>query len=505
MTLYRSRRKRSSFPKQKRTGRRLSGPRKVKKAEKRKNPLQDPLREFPASRSSVRLQQRERQVSVPEIHRIPGSGRCFSCSEESEKRPIPGGSLSLLDRPLLSSYLSAKIRQYPKLARLREEQFLEVLTITRGGSPTLAALLQFGIYPQGTFPGLCILAEDGMADIQADMQTDVLGLQFAFPDDPSRFGQPERYRNQAEINRSVFPEEPGCSVRIEGMLQEMVRETVIFCRKALNRHGDIREDDNTRNLLSALQKVLWRALLCRDYSACSEHLPIRLSVSSDRIEFRIPVSPETSKPSRNPLLCAMASAMREQERNRDGKNGNDIFDFMSFAPDTFPASGFSLAEFPCPEPGQRGSQVKLTRNPFPKWQESVRDDEWHILLTYGVRNSEGTAGKNREKAIDSQTDSRIVLTGRKTGSGFTVWAGESAAVRKEQKAGSSADRASVQEEILDYCFFPRSRQEIADRIGKKTSQYIIRRYVMPLVEAGKMAMTLPEKPRSKLQRFYTVR
>ena len=77
--------------------------------------------------------------------------------------------------------------------------------------------------------------------------------------------------------------------------------------------------------------------------------------------------------------------------------------------------------------------------------------------------------------------------------------------RKEQKADSSADRASVQEEILDYCFFPRSRQEIANRIGKKTSQYIIRRYVMPLVEAGEMAMTLPEKPRSKLQRFYTVR
>ena len=64
---------------------------------------------------------------------------------------------------------------------------------------------------------------------------------------------------------------------------------------------------------------------------------------------------------------------------------------------------------------------------------------------------------------------------------------------------------SVQEEILAYCFFPRSRQEIADRIGKKTGQYIIKRYVMPLGEAGKMAMTLPEKPRSKLQRFYTVR
>lgn len=96
------------------------------------------------------------------------------------------------------------------------------------------------------------------------------------------------------------------------------------------------------------------------------------------------------------------------------------------------------------------------------------------------------------------------LTGRQTGSEFTARTGGSAAVRTEQKADFLADKTSIQEKILDYCFFPRSRQEIADRIGKKTSQYIIRRYVMTLVEAGKMAMTLPEKPRSKLQRFYTV-
>ena len=466
MTPYRSRRKRSPFPKQKRTGRRLSGPRKEKRQEKTpQNPSRNPLREPSSLQSSGRIRsdrtrqserktgpQAEQQTSG--FYRVSGCNLCnlcnlcFSCSEESEKRPVPGGSLALLDRSLLSSYLSAKIRQHPKLARLREEQLLEVLTITRGGSPTLAALLQFGIYPQGTFPDFCILA-----------------------DDPSRFRQPER---RQDVDCSIFPRKSGksgCSVRIEGTLQEMAQEAVLFCRKALSRHCDIRGEDDTRNLLSALQETLWRALLFRDYSACSGHLPIRLSVFSDRIELHVPVSSVDPKPSRNPLLRAMAFVMTAQERNRNGENGNDVFDFMSFTPDPFPTSEFSF-----PEPGYRGNQGKPTQDPFLKRRESIENDDWHIVLPF----DSGASGTEKTEKAEKAELSGDIFRG-------------------------SDEKMSVQEEILAYCFFPRSRQEIADRIGKKTGQYIIKRYVMPLVEAGKMAMTLPEKPRSKLQRFYTVR
>lgn len=32
----------------------------------------------------------------------------------------------------------------------------------------------------------------------------------------------------------------------------------------------------------------------------------------------------------------------------------------------------------------------------------------------------------------------------------------------------------------------------------------MKKYVNPLLQSGKLAMTLPEKPQSKLQRYYTV-
>ena len=338
------------------------------------------------------------------------------------------------------------------------------------------------------------------------MQTDVFGLQSAFPDSCIKSAQPERYCNQAEINSSVFPEEPGCSVRIEGTLQEMVREAVLFCRETLRRHCDVREEDNVRNLPPVLQQTLWRALLCRDYSACSEHLPIRLSVSSDQIRLHAPVFPASAKPSRNPLLHAIAAVMRAKEQN--GTNEKDTFDCIPFTADIFPASGFLLSEFPLPEPESQENQEKRTQDLFPrqktqrqdhflKQREFVQDDKWHILLMFAGENPAASIGKSRELSAGSQSG----LSGERTGS--AAQRTNPAAVRMNGKPGFSSDKASIREEILSYCFVPRSRQEITDRIGKKSSQYIIRRYVMPLVEEGKMAVTLPEKPRSKWQKFYT--
>ena len=334
------------------------------------------------------------------------------------------------------------------------------------------------------------------------MQTDVFGLQSAFPDSCIKSAQPERYCNQAEINSSVFSEEPGCSVLIEGTLQEMVREAVLFCQRAFRRHGNVHEETDLRNLLPVLQQTLWRALLCRDYSACSEHLPIRLSFSSGCIELRVPVSPVSSKPSRNPLLHAIAAVMRAKEQN--GAKEKDTFDFLPFAPEDFPVPGFPLEE---PEPQE--NQEKRTQDlflrqktqrqdHFLKQREFVQNGEWHILLTFAGETPEEAVGKSREPSAGSQSG----LSGERTGS--AAQRTNPATVRMNGKSGFSSDQASIREEILSYCFVPRSRREITDRIGKKTSQYIIRRYVMPLVEEGKMAMTLPEKPRSKWQKFYTI-
>lgn len=57
-------------------------------------------------------------------------------------------------------------------------------------------------------------------------------------------------------------------------------------------------------------------------------------------------------------------------------------------------------------------------------------------------------------------------------------------------------------DILDFCKEPRSRQEIADLIGISTINYVTRKHIDPLIESGKLKMTIPEHPKSKNQKYY---
>lgn len=61
---------------------------------------------------------------------------------------------------------------------------------------------------------------------------------------------------------------------------------------------------------------------------------------------------------------------------------------------------------------------------------------------------------------------------------------------------------SGEPDLLAFCKTPRSRQEIADYLGIKTVFYVMQHYVKPLLESGQLAMTIPEKPKSRNQRYY---
>lgn len=54
--------------------------------------------------------------------------------------------------------------------------------------------------------------------------------------------------------------------------------------------------------------------------------------------------------------------------------------------------------------------------------------------------------------------------------------------------------------IIDFCSIPRSRDEIVAFVGK-SKNYVMSQIVAPLVEEGKLKMTLPEKPKSSKQKF----
>ena len=59
-------------------------------------------------------------------------------------------------------------------------------------------------------------------------------------------------------------------------------------------------------------------------------------------------------------------------------------------------------------------------------------------------------------------------------------------------------------DLLAFCRTPRTRREIADYLGVKTVFYAMGHYVQPLLQAKKLAMTLPETPKSSKQKYYTV-
>ncbi len=55
--------------------------------------------------------------------------------------------------------------------------------------------------------------------------------------------------------------------------------------------------------------------------------------------------------------------------------------------------------------------------------------------------------------------------------------------------------------MLEYCKTARSMQEIAEKLELSSIKHVRNTIIKPLIESGKLSMTLPEKPNSKNQRY----
>lgn len=68
------------------------------------------------------------------------------------------------------------------------------------------------------------------------------------------------------------------------------------------------------------------------------------------------------------------------------------------------------------------------------------------------------------------------------------------------KNGLYSDEEPADESVVGFCSTPRTRAEIVDFIGK-SKNYVMSKIVKPLVQGGKLRMTIPDKPKSPNQRF----
>lgn len=87
----------------------------------------------------------------------------------------------------------------------------------------------------------------------------------------------------------------------------------------------------------------------------------------------------------------------------------------------------------------------------------------------------------------------------------TVKAGPKAS---DQVGDQVSDQVSDQDEspiifasILDFCATPRSKKEICEALGYKNLTYFTRKYLAPLLTSGKLKMTIPDKQKSKNQKY----
>lgn len=324
-----------------------------------------------------------------------------------DERPIERASLGMLDMDALKDYVRKKRIERPKFGRLNDDQAYEMLQLTKDGVPTLAAIMNFGLYPQGYLPQLAITA------------IVVPGTQIGdVADDDARF-----------IDNK----------RIEGTLTDMLEEAMAFCVRNMKTRTIIdlktgKHINKTEYPRGAIREAILNALIHRDYSHHTEGTPIQINFFTDRLEIHSPGSLYgrmtieqlgiARLDQRNPALAVMAETLLGAENRYSG----------------IPTIRREMAEYGLPEP-----VFQNRRNEF-------------VVILY---NRAAVAPEAETNGADEDT-------------------------------------------LLDFCRTPRSRQEIADYLKIKATPYMMNKYVVPLIQQGLLKMTIPDKPKSRNQRYYAV-
>lgn len=62
-------------------------------------------------------------------------------------------------------------------------------------------------------------------------------------------------------------------------------------------------------------------------------------------------------------------------------------------------------------------------------------------------------------------------------------------------------QVTITDKILAFCHEPHSKVEIAEHCGYKNTKNFTQKYLRPLLDTGKLRMTIPDKPRSQNQKY----
>lgn len=239
--------------------------------------------------------------------------------------------------------------------------------------------------------------------------------------------------------------------RITGTIDEMVDEAVDFVNRN-SRHSTIidakgRRADRDEYPLKAVREAVLNALVHRDYSIHSENVPVRLELYRDRLEII------SSGGLYGKLTIDSLGKVRPDTRNSALAN---ILELMRITENRY--SGIPTIYH----------ELQIAQLPPPVF--AVRRGEFVVTFTSRVAQMYDVP--------------QTMPTG----------------VHEEQ-AVYAAETLTTEEKLLQFCSVPRSRQELIDFLGF-SRYYTMSKLVQPLLDAQKLALTLPEKPKSSKQRYF---
>ena len=232
--------------------------------------------------------------------------------------------------------------------------------------------------------------------------------------------------------------------RIEGTIPDMLDGALTFVRS--NMRTATRIDPATGNRtnspqypMDAVREAVLNALVHRDYSFHTEGMPIQVTMYANRLEIT----------------------------NPGGLYGRLTVD-------------------------QLGQVQPDTRNPaLVTAMETLGQTENRYSGIPTIRTAMRKHGLPDPLFQDSRGSFRVVLYSQKE-------------TEFDQRSGQTL-KAEIQDEkgLLEFCHVPRTRAEIIEYLAIASGQYALHRYLEPLVQAGKIQLELPDKPRSSKQRYVT--
>ena len=73
-----------------------------------------------------------------------------------------------------------------------------------------------------------------------------------------------------------------------------------------------------------------------------------------------------------------------------------------------------------------------------------------------------------------------------------------------QVTNQDSELSTVSKQILVFCTTPKSKKELAAFCGFKDLRNFTLKHINPLLESGQLKMTIPDKPKSRNQKYITV-